>query len=35
VEHPPGFERLVATHDQLHQVDGSIPNMDDGSERDR
>lgn len=25
VEHPPNFDLLVATHDALHQTDGSIP----------
>jgi MFS family permease len=28
VENPPEFDRLVATHEQLHQVDGSIPRPD-------
>jgi MFS family permease len=30
VEHPTGFDQLVATHDRMHQVDGSIPTMEDG-----
>ena len=25
VEHPPDFDALVATHEELHQTDGSIP----------
>jgi hypothetical protein len=28
VEDPPDFNELVATHDALHQVDGSIPTAD-------
>lgn len=28
VENPPNFDNLVATHDELHQVDGSIPTTD-------
>ncbi|HXV72465.1 MAG TPA: MFS transporter, partial [Acidimicrobiia bacterium] len=28
VEDPPEFDDLVATHEQLHQVDGSIPRSD-------
>lgn len=31
VEHPPHFEDLVATHEELHQTDGSIPRIDQGS----
>jgi MFS family permease len=27
VEDPPDFERLVVSHDQMHQTDGSIPTM--------
>jgi MFS family permease len=25
VEHPPDFEELIATHDEMHRTDGSIP----------
>ncbi len=28
VEGPPNFESLIATHDRLHQTDGSIPTVD-------
>lgn len=28
VDNPPDFDDLVATHDELHQVDGSIPSPD-------
>jgi len=31
VENPPEFDGLVATHEQLHRVDGSIPKSDQGS----
>jgi hypothetical protein len=31
VADPPDFDRLVATHDALHQTDGSIPDPDGGS----
>ncbi|HSM45286.1 MAG TPA: MFS transporter, partial [Acidimicrobiia bacterium] len=31
VENPPHFEDLVATHDRLHEIDGSIPVTDQGS----
>ncbi|HJQ76579.1 MAG TPA: MFS transporter [Acidimicrobiia bacterium] len=31
VEDPPDFESLIARHDRLHQTDGSIPRMDQGS----
>ncbi|MFP3882437.1 MAG: MFS transporter [Actinomycetota bacterium] len=31
VEHPPHFEDLVATHEELHRTDGSIPRIDQGS----
>lgn len=28
VEHPPDFDELVATHDEMHRTDGSIPAAD-------
>jgi MFS family permease len=31
VEDPPNFDDLVATHEELHQTDGSIPRSDQGS----
>lgn len=31
VENPPDFDDLVATHEELHQIDGSIPTHDQGS----
>ena len=31
VEHPSGFEELVAAHDQMHLTDGSIPPTDQGA----
>jgi MFS family permease len=31
VEDPPDFDRLVVTHEALHQTDGSIPDADPGS----
>ena len=30
VEHPPDFDDLVASHEVMHQEDGSIPNVDQG-----
>lgn len=30
VENPPGFDQMVAAHDEMHQIDGSIPTMEDG-----
>jgi hypothetical protein len=31
VENPPDFDELLATHDELHRTDGSIPRNDQGS----